>query len=162
MKLIVTESNPENTAGALAIKLAEAYNAVAAHETDARTFNDQARAEARKIQECRNALMMLREREREDRKQAKAGLPPIQRSRMDPLATYDRDLIEQEIEMLVARQGNLQDIADGHTEKAKAAKIEIPQLRKAIDEANAKARADREKIEQARAEVAAEARRAGG
>ena len=70
MKLIVTDSKPEASPGALAIKLAEAYNAKAAHELDARTFAEQARAEGRKILDLKFALQQLKDREREDRKRS--------------------------------------------------------------------------------------------
>ncbi len=112
------EDSPQNLAIILADSLQEEMTA----RTDAKEFRAQAIRERRKAQEFSGILIMLNEYQRK-KKKALADGEDWKPSRMEPMESYDEDMIRKERMTLVARGQSLDEKANDYEKIADKAKL---------------------------------------
>jgi uncharacterized membrane protein YgaE (UPF0421/DUF939 family) len=97
------EVNDGNTPKTLAIKLAEAMQNSINYRNDARAFREHSQFEVEKAKNLKRVLVQLKEREKN---------PPTKVSRMDPLAEYNKEAVEQEIDQAMQRCREFAEMAN--------------------------------------------------
>jgi len=136
IRLEITHTNPEKSAEALAVKLAEAFNNAALFDRQAVDFKQQAQDERRKaqgIQVIISNLTQWRNQLEEDRKNG------IERkiSRMEPMLSYDPDALEKELVKNKKDAKTYTEMSDDFTSKAKKSRQDIVNLQVEISKINA-------------------------
>jgi len=120
---------PEDSAQALAIKLAEAFTKSASSQRDAEAFKTNAQSERVKAKQLRDVIFQLKERK-------KNPIPNV--SRMDPLNEYDLEKCEAEFEECKTRAQNFQITSDTFAASAHDSRREAETLQRLIHQANKK------------------------
>ena len=128
----VAHTRPENTLGALAVRLAEAYNRISIATKEDTAFAAQENSERRKAGDMTTVVFQLQERDRENTSLAAQGLPPVVRRRMDPLTTYDLAACTAERRLCLDRAQKYRVMSDERKEIVKQTEILISSLSKDI------------------------------
>lgn len=103
------------TLESLAIQLAEALSAKSYYDGQESAFRLQSQNERRKAQERNTIIYQLKEYNR----QKKHWSPDHKVSRMEPMETYDAELLEQERQELIKRANDFHEEADKFAKLAK-------------------------------------------
>jgi hypothetical protein len=121
------EDSPKN----LAIRLADFLQEEMAARTDAREFKAQAVRERRKAKDFSGVLIMLNEYQRK-KKSALASGEEWEPSRMEPMESYDEEIIRDERIMLINRAKRLDKKANKHEKIAEKAKLAAAEVQKKL------------------------------
>jgi hypothetical protein len=127
------EDSPKNIAIELAHYLQEEMNAKA----DAAEFRAQANRERQKCKGFNGTLTMLREYNRKKKKAIKDG-QTWEPSRMEPMESYDEDMIKEERLMMLERANDLDTKANESDEIGVGAKRKSLELQKRLIEVSSK------------------------
>lgn len=126
-------SREEESSKNLAIKLAYLLQKEMAAKEDARCFKEQAKNERAKAKEFSNIIVMLYEYQRR-KKQAQNIGQEWNPSRMEPMETYDEDMLKEERLMLINRARDFDDLANKYEKTANESKCEIIKIQKKLIE----------------------------
>jgi len=131
----ITHTQPEKSAEALAIKLAEAFNNVALFERQVVDFKQCALEEKRKARDCQIILSNLTQW-RAQLKQDRENGVERKISRMEPMLSYDPEALAEEIVKSKTDSETYTETADEFRLKAGSCRKEIIKLQTEIREIN--------------------------
>ena len=129
--LKVESYRPEDTPKNLAIKLAGALQIEMNARTDAKEFRGQAARERQKAREFGNTLIRLGEYQRKKKRTIDAG-EEWKPSRMEPMESYDDQMIKEERVMLIERAASLDGLAHQYELIADEAKLTAAEAQKKL------------------------------
>ena len=129
VKIHVAETRPEEEPEALAVQLAESMHNMMQAQQDADAYQKQSISERAKAGDCSRALAELDERARN---------PPTKISRMDRIATYDREMIVAEKKKSLERAQDFQQRADNYNARVNTLRRATANLHVQISNATAK------------------------
>ena len=130
----IESERPEDSPRVLAIQLANFLQQEMNAKQDAISFRDQAKRERQKAQAFIGTLTMLQEYKRKKKKALAAG-EEWKPSRMEPMETYDEEMLKAEKIMLINRAKDLEELAKKHDKIANEAKQESAKIQQRIKEA---------------------------
>ena len=127
----IETDRPEDSAKNIAIQMADSMQLEANAAQDARSFREQATRERKKAKGMSDTLIMLGEYNRKKGAAIKNG-EVWKVSRMEPMESYDEDMVKAERIMLVERARDLDDSANGSDKIAEEAKRNTLELQKKL------------------------------
>jgi len=127
----VESDRPEDAPKSLAIELAGALQTEQNALADAKAFREQAQRERQKAKEFTGAMTMLREYNRKKEKAIKAG-EEWKPSRMEPMESYDMNMIKKERVMLLERSQELINMANECDKIAEEARLHTAKIQKRL------------------------------
>lgn len=129
--LKVESHRPEDAPRNIAIELAGALQTELNAKADAKAFREQSVRERQKAQQFTNTMTMLREYNRKKEKAIKAG-QEWKPSRMEPMESYNMEMIKAERVMLMDRAKELVSMANDCDKIAEKAQLESIELQKRL------------------------------
>lgn len=129
----VETDRPEDSPKNLAIQLAQSLQNEMNARGDAKEFRGQASRERQKAREFGNTLIMLGEYNRKKKISIDSG-NEWKPSRMEPMESYDEQMIKEERVMLIERAKSLDDLAHQYELIADDAKIKAAKAQKKLIE----------------------------
>ena len=127
----VESSKPEDSAENVAIELAASLQLEMNARADAAEFKEQAQRERKKALDFSGVMIMLNEYQRKKEKTLKAG-EEWNPSRMEPMESYDMDMIKEERLMLIGRAKELDELATDAIDIANGAQKKSLALQKKL------------------------------
>jgi hypothetical protein len=117
----------------LAIWMAEALGRKSYYERQAAAFRLQSQNERRKATDRNTLLFQLKEYNRQKKRDIQAGI--VRKvSRMEPMETYDKDMLEQERVLFQSRANEFHKTADSFEDLARKEDIKVREYQQHIAE----------------------------
>ena len=133
VELVLEKIATGETVEQLAIWMAESMGRKAYYERQAMAFRQQCQFERQKATERNTIMFQLKEYNRQKKRDVLAGV--VRKvSRMEPMETYDREILEQEKNLFQERANDFHIKADNFDNLANKEELKIKEYQKRISE----------------------------